>query len=315
MNLNHLMYFRVLARTEHYGRAALELYISQPSLSYAISALERELDTKLFEKKGRNIALTKYGLFFAEKVEKIFADLQDAEDKLRKMTGSRGGHIDLSYYHTLGVHIVPGIIRAYLKRPERARATFSLRQQTSQETVEGLLRGKHDLGFCTHIDQGKYPEISTLPVKKDYFYLVVHTEHPLAKHKKLSLEVLNDHPFVAFSGSSGLRPVIEEILREWDVTPSVAFEADQGSAVAGIVAAGLGVTLLPDIPLPVMDIVRIPLEEEVAPRITYLAYSKNHYQTEIVKDFYDFVKNYCSADDQRGNPPCARHGRPSRCGV
>lgn len=298
MNLNHLMYFRVLAKTEHYGRAAQELYISQPSLSYAISSLERELGTKLFEKKGRNIILTKYGQFFAQSVEKIFTDLQDAEDKLRKMTGSQGGHIDLSYYHTLGAHFVPGIIRAYLKRPESAQATFSLRQQTSQETIEGLLRGKHDLGFCTHIDQGKYPEISTLMVKKDHFYLVVPTEHPLAKQRELSLEVLEDYPFVAFSGSSGLRPVIDEIFREWDITPAVAFEADQGSAVAGIVAAGLGITLLPDIPLPVMDIVRIPLKEKVAPRITYLAYSKNHYQTEIVRDFYSFVKAYCAAANQ-----------------
>jgi DNA-binding transcriptional LysR family regulator len=64
MNLKQLQYFRVLAKTEHYTKAAEKLYITQPSLSYSISELEKEFDTQLFEKEGRNVKLTKYGRVF-----------------------------------------------------------------------------------------------------------------------------------------------------------------------------------------------------------------------------------------------------------
>lgn len=295
MNLNHLMYFRVLARTQHYGKAAQELYISQPSLSYAISTLEQALGTQLFEKKGRNVCLTKYGEFFAESVEKTFSELEYAEEKLRKLTGSHGGHIDLSYYHTLGIHFIPGIIKAFLKGRHSREISFSLCQQNSQETVKSLIEGRIDIGFCTHVDPQKLSELEAIPVKKDYFYIIVPTGHPLAACEKVSLTQLNEYPFVAFSRQSGLRPVIDEILNTWKITPDIAFETEQGSAVAGIVAAGLGISLLPDIPLPDMDITRIPLEEPVAPRVTYLVRSRIHFQTEILQQFQQFVLNYCHA--------------------
>ncbi|HBG7261898.1 TPA: LysR family transcriptional regulator [Clostridioides difficile] len=70
MNLNHLHYFRVLAKVEHYTKAATQLFIPQPSLSNAISILEKELDTFLFEKQGINVCLTKYGRFFLTYVDK-----------------------------------------------------------------------------------------------------------------------------------------------------------------------------------------------------------------------------------------------------
>ena len=74
MNLSQLKYFVTLARLEHYTKAAEELEISQPSLSYAMTMLEQELGTKLFQKKGRNIVLTKYGKFFLDYVEQSLQD-------------------------------------------------------------------------------------------------------------------------------------------------------------------------------------------------------------------------------------------------
>ena len=73
MNLNQLTYFAVTARHQHFTRAAEELFISQPSLSYAISSLEEELGIRLFEKKGRNVVLTKYGRLFLGHVERALA--------------------------------------------------------------------------------------------------------------------------------------------------------------------------------------------------------------------------------------------------
>lgn len=89
MNLNQLQYFVVLARYEHYTKAAEELEISQPSLSHAMTTLERELGTRLFQKKGRNVVLTKYGRMFREYVEEALKILDLGIRKTREMTDRR----------------------------------------------------------------------------------------------------------------------------------------------------------------------------------------------------------------------------------
>ena len=84
MNLNQLYYFRTVARLQHFRQAAQELNISQPSLSYAISSLEDELGAYLFEKKGRNVILTKYGKLYLEYVEQALNTLDSGEKKIKQ---------------------------------------------------------------------------------------------------------------------------------------------------------------------------------------------------------------------------------------
>lgn len=91
MNLNQLHYFVTLAHIEHYTRAAEMLSITQPSLSHAISMLEQELETNLFEKRGRNVVLTKYGKVFLEYVEEALKILDSGVKKTRALTSDTGG--------------------------------------------------------------------------------------------------------------------------------------------------------------------------------------------------------------------------------
>lgn len=88
MNLNHLYFFKTLAGLEHYAKAAKVLSISQPSLSYAIAGLERELGVPLFEKKGRNVVLTECGKAFEEYVSGAINQLEDGVQFVRKMNES-----------------------------------------------------------------------------------------------------------------------------------------------------------------------------------------------------------------------------------
>ena len=104
MNLNHLYYFRALAKEEHYTRTADMLSITQPSLSHAISCLEGELGVKLFEKQGRNAKLTKYGALFLRYVEQSLDMLDEGRRVLTETSGISGGFIDMGYIFTLGSH-------------------------------------------------------------------------------------------------------------------------------------------------------------------------------------------------------------------
>ena len=95
MNLNQLQYFKILAQEEHYTRAAQMLSITQPSLSHAIAQLEEELGTRLFEKKGRNIVLTRYGKLFLPYVEESLKVLEEGVQRTRELNGSKEGIIHL----------------------------------------------------------------------------------------------------------------------------------------------------------------------------------------------------------------------------
>ena len=97
MNLNQLQYFKILAQEEHYTRAAQMLSITQPSLSHAIAQLEEELGTRLFEKKGRNIVLTRYGKLFLPYVEESLKVLGEGVQRTRELNGSKEGIIHLAY--------------------------------------------------------------------------------------------------------------------------------------------------------------------------------------------------------------------------
>ena len=97
MNLNQLYYFVTLAETEHYSRAAEMLSITQPSLSHAVAKLEEELETELFEKKGRNVALTKYGKVFLEYAQVSLDWLDLGVYKTIAMSGGNSGVIVMAY--------------------------------------------------------------------------------------------------------------------------------------------------------------------------------------------------------------------------
>ena len=128
MNLNHLHYFRVLAKTEHYTQAANQLDITQPSLSHAIAALEKDLGCYLFEKQGRNIKLTKYGRIFYEYIDKGLQEVDLGERRLRELTSQENGWIDLAFIYTLGSHYVPHLLQSFLAQSQNRKIKFSLKQ-------------------------------------------------------------------------------------------------------------------------------------------------------------------------------------------
>ena len=113
MNLFHLRYFETLARTEHYSKAAEILSITQPSLSYAISTLESELGIQLFEKRGRNIVLTKYGKAFYSNVKEILANLDNAVRDI-KLVANGEGEINIGFLRTLGTDYVPTTVKNHV---------------------------------------------------------------------------------------------------------------------------------------------------------------------------------------------------------
>lgn len=297
MNLNHLYYFRMLAKEEHYTKTADMLSITQPSLSHAISCLENELGVKLFEKQGRNARLTKYGALFLRYVEQSLDMLDEGKRILLESSGVDGGFIDMGYIFTLGSHFVPQLIKEYLNVKGENHIKFSFGQGTTKKIIEELKDGKYDFVFSSYVDGEK--ELEFLPIVQEELVLITPKGHPLSEKKEIDLLDTVDYEYVYFTENSGLRPVIDHCFTKIKRQPIIAYEGEEDSSVAGLVAAGFGIAILPKIPLlDTMDVCVRPIISPSIERYIYLVMKKNKYLTPVVRDFIDFLKRNRSGNGE-----------------
>lgn len=294
MNLKHLEYFRVLAKVQHYTLAAEKLSISQPSLTYAISELEKALGVYLFEKSGRNIRLTKYGAIFLEYASQSLKTLEEGQRKIHDLVSPNKGKIDLSFIYTLGSRFVPTMVKSFLSIENHKDISFSFSQGTTKKLIEGLKADQYDLALCSYVENE--PDIEFTPLVKQDLVLVVPSGHPLASYKSIDLKDTEPYPFVYFDKESGLRGFIDRLFQEVQITPHIAYEVEEDSAALGLVSMNYGIALLPDIwMLQHFDVKVLPITNPPYERFIYIASVKNKYLSPVVHLFRDFMKQYSTA--------------------
>lgn len=287
MNLKHLHYFRTLAHNEHYTKAAEKLSITQPSLSHAISELEKELGTYLFEKKGRNIKLTKQGKFFLDYVEVALKELETGERNLKQMISPSTGTIDLGFIYTLGAHLVPSLMKDFLSIKDNENISFSLSQGATINIVSGLKSDKYDLVFSSFVENE--PDIEFIPVFEEELVLIVNKNHPLAIFDEIDLIETKDYNYISFIKESGLYPVVNKIFRDLNINPNIICRVEEDSAIAGLVAIDYGIAILPKLwILDHFDVKTIKIKNKLDKRYIYLAYIKNRHLSPAVEKFKNF---------------------------
>jgi len=288
MNLNHLYYFRTLAKVQHYAQAAAQLYITQPNLSYAIAALEKEIGTCLFEKKGRNVILTKYGEIFLEYVSRSLAELEAGQKKVRESTSVSTGIVDLAFIYTLGSYYVPNLINRFLSYEANKGISFSLRHNNTANIIKGLKSENLDLGFCSYVQDE--PDIEFTPIMEQELVLIVPRKHPLAALEAVNLKEVAPYPVVSFIKECKLRLFIDDLFEQAEVVPRVACETEEDSAIASLVASDFGVAVVPKIPLlDHFDIKSLPIVYPQYQLHIYLAFAKKKYLTPAALQFRKFV--------------------------
>lgn len=291
MNLNQLQYFLKLAEVEHYTKASEELGITQPTLSHAISSLEQELGTRLFEKQGRNIALTKYGDIFRGYVEESIKNLNTGVKKVRSLTGQTEGLIELGYIYTLGSEFVPSMVSDFIRTNEELNVKFSFTVGNTQEVIQGLKEEKFDIGFCSMAE--KESGIQFTPVGTEDLVIVVPKGHPLSFERAVDLEEAAAYPQIFYTRDSGLRPVIDRMFEMVRVVPEVAYEIEEDGSMAGLVAQGFGIAVMPRIPiLSQLDVEVLPIRNQHQKRYIYMARRKEGFQPPLVKKFVEHVRTH-----------------------
>ncbi|MCI8869941.1 MAG: LysR family transcriptional regulator [Lawsonibacter sp.] len=244
MTLLQLQYFQALARVLHYTHTAEELHISQPSLSYAISELEKELGVKLFYKEKRQVETTVYGQQFLPYVEKALSLLEEGRSVLEQMSGRSDQIVRLGYFHSISASLIPAIVEQFYQVEDNQKIRFSFTEAPSYDIFTKIKNGELDMGFCLHqADWAKSARIMRQPL-----YLAVPSGHHLSGRRSVSFEDFAREPQIMLDRSSNLRSLVDQAFKQHSIIPNVVFEVRECNAALQYVGLKFGIAILPQVP-------------------------------------------------------------------
>ncbi len=293
MNLLHLRYFVELAGTQHYTRAAEALCITQPTLSHAISQLEFELGLPLFEKQGRNVRLTHNGEQFLEYARKALDTIDEGVDLMQSI-GRGEGIIRLGLLRTLGIDFIPSLTAEFLRLQTGKNIRFTFHTGVTGELLNGLANRQYDLVFASRpSDEWGF---SAVPVNKQDLVLIVPKGHPLADRQMIDLTETLPYPQVSFAKGSGLRDVVMRLYAKIDAVPNIAYETEEDQVVAGLVAQGFGIAIVPYMEMLFrLNVKILPIVHPTWERHFYMISDEKAFQAPAVQKFYRFVLDRTAA--------------------
>ena len=244
---------RVLAEVASRGSfsaAAEALNFTQSAVSQHVAALERETGTQLVERGPRGVRLTGAGRVLVEHTEAILCRLDSAEDDLAAIAGLRGGRLRLVCFQSAGATLVPRAVAAFHER--HPGVELGMLEAEPQEAGMLLKSGEVDLALVyDHASTPGMlsPELALTELLEDPYEMILPAKHPLAERRRLALADFAADPWISSSPVNGCRRIFETVCREAGYEPRVAFEADETLAAQALVAAGVGVTILPRLAL------------------------------------------------------------------
>jgi DNA-binding transcriptional LysR family regulator len=246
LQLSRLKVFIEVAKQGSISAAAEELSYTQSAVSQQIAALEAETGVTLIERLPRGVRLTTAGATLVTHAEGILGRLAAAEADMEAIAGLRGGQLRMASFPTAGATLMPLAIALF--RAQHPEVELTLAEGEPEEIAPRLYAGEFDLALLFEFEGTSDSLVSDLarqPLFEDPMFLALPADHPLAGRRTLRLADLRAEAWVQTSSSS---PCARHVVRCCHVAgfePIVSFESDDYQTVQGLVAAGVGVALIP----------------------------------------------------------------------
>jgi DNA-binding transcriptional LysR family regulator len=257
LNVQRLRVLREVAGRGSFSEAANALNYTQSAVSQSIAALEAEAGLPLLERDRRGVRPTTAGERLIEHAGRILTQLDAAEAELGAIAGLRGGELRMASFPTAGATLMPLAIADF--RSAHPDVAISLIEGEPEEIAPRLRDGEFDLALLFDFEgtAGYGPGIAATSLFEDPMRLALPKGHRLATKSKISLEDLGEDAWVQTSEASACARHVVRICRQAGFEPRVSFESDDYLTVQGLVAAGVGVALIPELalsPTPSYDI-------------------------------------------------------------
>jgi DNA-binding transcriptional LysR family regulator len=244
MELRQLRYFVAVAEELHFRRAAARLHISQPPLSQQISQLERELGCRLLARTRRRVELTPAGETFLGDARALLAELDGAVATARRIGAGQLGRLRINFVGSALLSLVPRAVQRF--RALRPSVEIELRERPTADQLRALAAGLIDVGLVRPpIDP--LEDLLSRVVLRERTVAVLPSNHPLTALRRVSLRRLAREPLVLFprSQAPGFHDLLIKGLSTAGSTPEVVQYAPETTTIVGLVAAGIGCSLVP----------------------------------------------------------------------
>lgn len=247
IELRPLRYFVAVAEEMHFGRAAARLHMTQPPLSQTIQALESQLGTPLFSRTRRSVALTAAGRALLPEAQRLLMQAESLPALVQRAAAGESGQLRLAFVSSADYSVLPIALREF--RSAYPAVQIDLREATSDVQLEELAAGNIDLGILIPPVPDKLKTIlDYFPVLTEPLVLALPADSKLATAtRKVSLKSCAGLPLIIFPRrlAPALHDQILGCFRDAGLTPSIEQEAIQMQTIVGLVAAGMGIALVP----------------------------------------------------------------------
>lgn len=242
MEFNQLRYICAIAETGSFSRAAEYCHITQPSLSQQVLKLEEDLGAKLFDRLGRSVRLTEAGRAFLPHARSILHQMEAARSGIDDKRNDSRGSVAVGVIPTIAPYLMPRYTAVFGKRYPEAR--LRIIEETTPVLVESLRNLSIDLAVLAL--PLRHKEFDLFPLRTEPLFAVLPKDHPKAGARSLALKDLRGESFVMLRDGHCFRGLSIALCSRARITPRIAFESGQFSSLLGMVAAGVGVTLVPE---------------------------------------------------------------------
>jgi LysR family transcriptional regulator, hydrogen peroxide-inducible genes activator len=242
MELHQLRYVCAIAETGSFSRAAERCQVAQPSLSQQVIKLEEDLGAKLFDRLGRCIRLTEAGRAFMPHARSILDQMEAARSSVADKNADVRGSVAVGAIPTIAPYLMPRYTAAFAKNYPDAKVRIV--EETTPILVESLRDLSIDLAILAL--PLRHKDLELLPIRTEPLFAVLPKDHSRATAESLALKDLRGESFVMLRDGHCFRDLSIATCTHARITPNIAFESGQFSSLFGMVAAGVGISLAPE---------------------------------------------------------------------
>src|SRR5271163_3060846 len=242
MEFHQLRYVCAIADTGNFSRAAERCQIAQPSLSQQVLKLEEDLGAKLFDRLGRSVRLTEAGRAFLPYARSILSQMETARSSVADKCADVRGSVAVGVIPTIAPYLMPRYTTVFAKKYPEAK--LRIVEETTPVLVEGLRDLSIDLAILAL--PLRHKDLELFPLRTEPLFAVLPIDHPHARAESLALKDLRGEPFVMLRDGHCFRDLSIAACTRARIAPHIAFESGQFSSLLGMVAAGVGVSLVPE---------------------------------------------------------------------
>lgn len=292
-----LKVFYTVARLLSFTKAAESLHMTQPAVTFQVRQLEEHFDTRLFDRTHNRVTLTDVGQVVYEVAERIFELYDEMERRVREMTGEMGGSLNIGASMTIAENMLPSLLGQFRKK--HPDLNVRLKVGNTESIVSMVEHNVIDLAIVEGTVSNK--NLLVEHCRSDELVVIMPPDHPLAKHKSLTVDQLMPYQFICREEGSGTREAILNYLSEQGYPDgwTVCMELGSPEAIKGAVEAGMGLSVMSKVgitkELKLDMLTAVPLDPPLLRDFSFVR-QRHKFRLPAMEELLEFSRNFCQKE-------------------